>query len=920
MHQFFQQTIFGFGSGAASALLALGLVLTYRGSGVLNFAQGAIATAATYTFLYMHNAKWSSWFAIPASILVAALIGLVFEYLVMRKLRNAPTLAKVVATLGLMVTLISAIPIVFDNADHERIELVSGRPVKFGFGSPEYYIPLDRLTFLAIAAVVTCALWAIYRFTNIGRATRGSAENERAITLLGYSPGLLSSINWGFGAALSGGAGVLLASVIPPSPTAYTSIIVAALAGALIGGFRSFGITFAACMFLGAGGAVVQNYAPVWGQATTILGWGDIFPFVVIAVVMIFRGQSLPVRGSLLETSLPAAPAIKHPRRFFPVIVVVGVIWLLVSPFGWLDATSASLIGGVICLSIVVLTGYLGQISLAQLTLAGVGTFVGSKAAISWDMPFPLPLIIGGLAAVPVGLALALPALRVRGINLAVITLSAAYAAESAFFGDSRVAFGMVYPLSPSPELFGLSLDPFAEPRRFAIMCLVVVVIMCGAVAILRQSKWGVRLLAVRANERGAAALGVSSARAKLLAFGIAAFIAGVGGALFGYRLQQVDSANFAAFSSLLIISIVYMAGVGAIQTAFIGGLIVSGGLVSHWLTFSGSSASQIVQLIGGIGVLLTVVAHPDGLALLPRDMMERFRHVRAKRRVPLPKSQQSRAELAATVVSEELVGTAAGPTGLVLHKQSHFTTAGLLHPRQGRQLVAEHLTLSYGAVHAVKDISFVVPPGQLVGLIGPNGAGKTSTIDALTGFAPRARGEVRLGGERMDGWSPTRRARHGLIRTFQGLEIFDDLSVAENLEVAQRNSDRESSLSSASALKMFGLDVQRHRLARELPQGDRRLLALARAMACSPDVLVLDEPAAGLDTDESKHLGTMLRAVVDSGIGILLVDHDMSLVLTVCDHILVMDFGAMIAAGEPSSIRQDELVLTAYLGASDDA
>jgi ABC-type branched-subunit amino acid transport system ATPase component len=287
-------------------------------------------------------------------------------------------------------------------------------------------------------------------------------------------------------------------------------------------------------------------------------------------------------------------------------------------------------------------------------------------------------------------------------------------------------------------------------------------------------------------------------------------------------------------------------------------------------------------------------------MALLPQDIRHKLAERRAKRM---------------SVVPPEGTGDLSADAEPAPAKDADAAAIEPFRKEHGRPLVAEHLVLSYGAVTAVRDVSLVVPPGQLVGLIGPNGAGKTSTIDALTGFAPGARGSVTLGDERIDGWSAHRRARAGLVRTFQGLEIFDDLTVAENVEVARSGAGRHSPVTVASALELFGLQGQMDRLAVHLSQGERRLLALARALACSPDVLVLDEPAAGLDTEESLHLGRLLRKVVDSGVGILLVDHDMSLVLSVCDHVVVLDFGSVIASGPPTTIRRDDLVLTAYLG-----
>jgi ABC-type branched-subunit amino acid transport system ATPase component len=229
---------------------------------------------------------------------------------------------------------------------------------------------------------------------------------------------------------------------------------------------------------------------------------------------------------------------------------------------------------------------------------------------------------------------------------------------------------------------------------------------------------------------------------------------------------------------------------------------------------------------------------------------------------------------------------------------------------------MAENVSVRYGrSVLAVDNVTLTVRPGELVGLIGPNGAGKTSFIDAVTGYVKGADGTVRLGPLSLDHLSPHQRSRAGLVRTFQNLEIFGDLTVGENVSVALRSSRRGSPESYERGMELLGMRDASTRTANALSQGDRRLLALARAVACRPDILVLDEPAAGLDTHESRQLGRRLRQLVDGGIGILLVDHDMSLVLTACDRIVVLDFGAVIAEGDPESIRADERVRRAYLG-----
>ena len=245
------------------------------------------------------------------------------------------------------------------------------------------------------------------------------------------------------------------------------------------------------------------------------------------------------------------------------------------------------------------------------------------------------------------------------------------------------------------------------------------------------------------------------------------------------------------------------------------------------------------------------------------------------------------------------------------------------------RLLEATGLSVRFGGVVAVDDVSLSIDERSLVGLIGPNGAGKTTTIDALTGFVPH-RGQIRLGGEDIDPLAAHERARRGLVRTWQSLELFDDLTVRENCQVAavpQRLGALAHDLvrparpldASAvdQAVELLERDAIAHRRPAELSLGERKRVAVARALAQRPRLLLLDEPAAGLDSDESLDLGRRLRTLLDLDIAILLVDHDMGLVLSVCDQIAVLDFGRLIAFGPPAEIRSDSRVIEAYLGAS---
>ena len=242
--------------------------------------------------------------------------------------------------------------------------------------------------------------------------------------------------------------------------------------------------------------------------------------------------------------------------------------------------------------------------------------------------------------------------------------------------------------------------------------------------------------------------------------------------------------------------------------------------------------------------------------------------------------------------------------------------------------LAVEHLTVNYGGLVAVDDVTLTVQPGTVHSLIGPNGAGKTTLIDALSGFVRATAGRILLDDRPLESLPPHGRARAGLVRTFQSIELFDDLDLRENLLVAATRPRWWSPLVDAvapgrsrrdidvdGALDTLGLGGLGGARPAELSHGQRRLAGVARALAARPRLVLLDEPAAGLDPEETAALGAVLRALPQQGVGVLLVDHDMSLVLDVSDEITVLDFGRVIACGPPAAIRNDPAVVAAYLG-----
>jgi branched-chain amino acid transport system permease protein len=350
----------------------------------------------------------------------------------------------------------------------------------------------------------------------------------------------------------------------------------------------------------------------------------EALPFIVIVVALFLRGRALPERGTISSGRLPFAPRPNHlvARTVLPAGACVLALFTLSSD--WRLAITNSLVGMVICLSLVVLTGFVGQISLAQMTLAGVAGFTLSKLVTSAGVPFPFGPLIGAMVAAAFGLLTAIPALRVRGVNLAVVTLAAAVAIENFVFRNPSWSGGLNGANVGPPRFAGLKFGPndvskvgdgkLPDPF-FGVFCLIVVVLLALMIVNVRRSTTGRQLLAVRSNERAAAAAGVSVAGTKLLAFGLAAFVAGIGGALSGYRFGSVTPNTFGSLASLTFLAFAYLGGISSVTGAVLGGFIVAGGIsftaLQHWFHVD----PRYTLLLGGLGLIVTAILNPEGIA-----------------------------------------------------------------------------------------------------------------------------------------------------------------------------------------------------------------------------------------------------------------------------------------------------------------
>ena len=937
------------GGGALVAAVALGVVLTYRSSGVINFANAATATYAAYLFnglqregelflpplpnplsllegllhaVGVSQADLPDWptslaFGAPLtfgaafalSLVMASVLGLLMHLLVFRPLRHAPPLAKTVASIGLLLVFQAIVVLRFSSQAMPVKPLLAKRPVDV-LGTS---IASDQLILGGLVIAATVALWAAFRFTRFGLATRAAAEDEKGALLIGLSPEKLAAANWVLSSVLAAAFGILAATVNASlDPATITLLIIPALGAALVGGLSSFGLTVFAAFAIAGSQTLIQFFAATktWfptADGAPLPGVREALPLLVIIAVLFVRGDRLPTRGAIGAGRLPYAPAPTGVAAKTAAGLAVGVTGLLLLGPEWRLATVNSLIGAAMCLSLVVLTGFVGQISLAQMAFAGIGGFTVSKLATDLGIGFPLAPILGAVAAMLVGLVAALPALRVRGVNLAIVTLASAAAVENLVFKNAALSGGIEGAPVPAPRLLGVGLGPndaasFGDGKLpsplFGILCLLVVVALAILVVNVRRSATGRQLLAVRTNERAAAAGGINVTGAKLLAFALAAFIAGIAGTLSAYRFGSVSATTFGSFASIGFLAFAYLGGISSVTGAMLGGLLVANGLgftaLDRWFHVE----PGFVNLLGGLGLIITAIVHPEGLAG-GLQALRRAARLPIRRRAVRPGAAGGRTR-----------GRGRGGDLMAL-------------------LEAKGITVSFGALRAVADLSLSVGAGRLVGLIGPNGAGKTTFVDAITGFTPHD-GSLVFDGRDLTGALPHQRARAGLVRTWQSVELFDDLTVRENLAAVAHRQRAGSLLLDLvrprraldgapveRALAAVGVTELADLRPRELSHGQRMLVGVARALATAPGLVCMDEPAAGLDTAESEALGQRLRRIVDDGTSVLLIDHDMGLVLNCCDEIYVIEFGRLIAHGPPAEVRADPRVIEVYLGST---
>ncbi len=892
-------------TGITYGLLAVGLVLVFRSNKLINFAHGEIGALGA-AVLGVAVVRWHIpyWVALPGALALAGGVGATAEVMVVRRLRNVPNLMSIVATLGVAQFLLVFSFVI--NAQAGAARLFPQPP-----GLPDFDVGALRVTpaysgMLILTPILVLGLTLFLRRSRYGIAIRGAADNPDAARMSGVSAGRMSTLSW----AIAGAVSAFTAILIFPTRGFVTveslgpALLLRALVAAVIARMRSLPVALAA----GIGVGILEQEL-LWNFSGG--GVVEATLFVVILGALLLQPKSTgreEEKGSWasvqpwapLPESLRSVWAIRNLGWIFGAIslvlaIVVGVLATNAAAITLVVIVAFSLVG----LSFGVVTGLGGQLSLGQFAVASIGA-VASSAIVAQTGNFFLGFGVGGLAAATVSALIGLPALRIRGLMLAVTTLSFALAAQSWLLGQS---FALGEGEDPGRPIFGsTALDTGREYYFFSLIFVVIGLLLARNVW---RSGFGRRLRALRDNEDNARAFTIRTTAVKLQAFAVAGFLAGLGGAVYGHALSRLSNTAFPVGASIDVVAIGVLGGVGLMVGPLIGALYIIG--VPEFIPLD--SAGLAAQKLGWLLLILYV---PGGIAALVRPVRDRIINVLARGKV-------------ADAEPADAVEAQLGATTLLTPRAETKKRTG------GNVLEVATLTKHYGGVTAVDGVTFDVADGQTLGVIGPNGAGKTTLFELIGGFTKPDAGTVTLHGRDVSRWGPERRGKLGLIRSFQDAALFPTMTVLESVKLALERveptriipslvgfdrSEKRRDERAREIVQLMGLDGYRHKPCGELSTGTRRITEIACMLALEPSVLLLDEPSSGVAQRETEALGELLERVkAYLGTTLIVIEHDMPLIMGLSDRIIAMESGAVIADDTPAKVRNDPRVIESYLG-----
>ena len=866
--------------GSLTSLLALGLALVWRANRVVNFAAGDLgAVPATFAVLLMTSTLALGWWvALAAGLAVALVVGVLVEFLLVRRFARSPRLVLSVATIGIAQLLAAAALLL------PRWFTVTGRPIPAPF---DLHLTIDPIIFRGndIAAVVAvpivlAALALFLRRSDLGIAIRTGSERADRAASLGIPIRRLQTVVWTLATVLAFLAVFLRAGIVglPIGQVLGPAILLRALAAGVIGRMERLPTVVGAAIVLGV---VEQSVLWHWHEPAYVAP----VLLVVVVIALLVTGGPESGRHSEVSTWQAAREARPVPRALrrvpevrlgqgvtYALIVAVLVALPLLLTESKLNLATTIVIFGIIGCSLVVLTGWAGHVSLGQVAFVGIGAAVAGAvtARLGWDLS--IGLVIAGIAGAVVATLIGLPAIRNRGLTFGVTSLAFALVTSTwllnrNFFGAGTSLNWLPPERIARPALFGvIAID---TETRFYYLSLIGLLLAVAAAYGVRRSRTGRALIAIRENDRAAEAFGISARRVTLFAFAFSGFLAAFAGGLFVHQQSGLDLGPYQPAASLEAFTVTVIGGLGSIPGALLGATYVRSAqyfLPAEW---------EI--LATGIGLLAVLMILPGGLGAGLADIRDAIlRRVANRRSIAL--GPYARADTSAraepSVAPQPVTRSDLAPGGLVV----------------------EDLDVAYDRVQVLFGVNLRAAPGEIVALLGTNGAGKSTLLRAIAGLVPADHGHVVMGGDDLTRLRPDQIAAHGVASMPGGAVAFASLTVAEHLRLAgwtQRKRPDEIRHGTDRALSHFPrlrerLDEQ----AGSLSGGEQQMLGVAMALIASPRLLLLDELSLGLAPSLIPPLLAIVRDLAASGTTVVVVEQSVDVALEIASRALFMEKG----------------------------
>ena len=915
MSNYFPYIVAGITIGAVYGLNATGLVLTYRTSGIFNFALGAFGTLSSTVFYWLHVTHGINW---PLSLVLSVLVlgtGLGFGLeRIARGLARAETAYQAAATIGIVVTIEAVVSIWYGSNALPFPAFLPTKSIKIG----DTYVTVNQLITVGVSVVLVALLYVFMRRARLGKLMRAVVDDPDLVSLAGNSPNYVRKWAWVIGANLATLSGILIAPTTSLDPQLLTLLVVASFAAAAIGAFSSIPLSFAGGILLGILSAFAGKFAI---SSQWLAGIPNGFPFLILVIALIVTPKSKLRVGERLNATVRTVSRPWHaPARVaIPTASAFGLLLILIPTFVGFDINSytSALAYLILFLSLGMLVRVSRQIVLCQYAFAGIGAATMGHL-LSYHVPWGLALLLAGLVLVPIGMIVAIPAVRLSGVFLGLATLGFSLFVEQIFYSTPLMFGQSISGVSISRPMFGSAAT--SDTTFYYVVLALAVVASVGTMLILR-GRLGRLLSALGDSPSALETGGVSLNLLKVTVFSLSAFMAGIAGALIGATNLFAVASMFTTIGSLTLFAlIIFVPGQSpwyAINCAF--------GFAVLPVLIPGANTAEYLQTLFGVSAVL--VAYQRG---------------RGKHQEAIPKPIRrlidrlgGRSDTGG-LAAEEFGVDVRSSDARVLERVKFESPLAREQAAVVDGLVVENLSVRFGGLHAISDLGLCAPRKGITGLIGPNGAGKSTTFNACCGLVTPSAGQVMLAGTDMSGMSASRRARLGLGRTFQQMQLYESATVRENVAMgcearlvgrnligqffASRLQRRRTKERTLRALQACGIETYAERSVVELPTGIRRLVELSRVLAGDFDFLLLDEPSSGLNNIETERFGNLLLEYANGehACGILLVEHDMSLVMEVCSYIYVMDFGKLIFEGTPEQVKASPIVQAAYLGADD--